>query len=75
MPTEVQSVIIPRSTFTLAKAKKWIKKNGYKESFYRKKVDITKDFYRFRQTAPKYKKYRNKKLDNGVMLVLGITGK
>jgi len=72
MATEVQSVILPKKKFTKLQAKKWIKDNGYKESFYKKKVDITKEYYRYRQKAPKYKKYRNKKLSNGVILVLGL---
>ena len=72
MPTKVQSVIVPKKDFNLRQAKKWIKDNKYKLTFYKKKVDITKEFYRFRQTAPKYKKYRTKKLNNGVMLVLGV---
>ena len=65
----LQSVLIPKSKFTLKEAKKWIREHGYKESFYGKDVDITEKFYRFRQAAPKHGEYYVKKLSNGVELI------
>jgi hypothetical protein len=49
---EIQSVLIPKSKFTLIKAKKWIRNNGYRLTFHGKKVDITNNYYRFRQKSP-----------------------
>jgi len=66
---ETQSVIIPRDKFSLAEAKAWIDRHNYKKP----KVDTTKNFYRFRQEEPGlFHNYRNKKLPDGVELVLGI---
>ena len=75
MTFEVQSVIFNKSKWTPKKAEEWLKKHNYKTSFYGKKVDITANFYRYRQTAPKYKSYRMKPIGNEIMLVLGYTGK
>lgn len=66
---ETQSVLIPRDKFSLGKAKEWLISNKFKL----KKLDITSDFFRFRQQAPsRYKSYRMKTLPNGVKLVLGV---
>ena len=48
----IQSVLIPRKKYTLTEAKKWIRDNNFKETFYGKKPDITEGFYRFRQLKP-----------------------
>ena len=69
MVLKVQSVIINKDKFTKREANKWIKDNKY----INKKVDITKNYYRFRQFTPKKgDKYRTKDLKNGVKLVLKI---
>ena len=44
----VQSVLLKKSKFTRAQAFDWIKGHGYKAD----KVDITQDYYRFRQYEP-----------------------
>jgi hypothetical protein len=70
----VQSVVIPKKNFTLAKAKQWIKDNKYKVSFFGKGVDKTVNTYRFRQVAPsviKPKTYRMKNIKDGIKLVVG----
>tara|TARA_A100001201_G_scaffold78206_1_gene70205 strand:+ start:1297 stop:1527 length:231 start_codon:yes stop_codon:yes gene_type:complete len=71
----IQSVIIKKDKMTLSQAKKWIKEHNFKLSFRnynKKKVEITKSLYRFRQQAPsKYKKYRIKKVNDAVSYVLG----
>lgn len=65
---KVQSIVFPRSKYTMAKAIRWLDSHGYKYS----KVDATKNTYRFRQRVPKKgAKYYTKKLPNGVSLVLG----
>ncbi len=73
MVDSIQSVIFNKDKWTTAKAERWLKEHGYKTSFYGKKVDITTNFYRYRQIAPhKFKKYFIKKLDgknNGIGLI------
>lgn len=59
----------------LEQAKKWIKWN-----YNLKKIDITDHFFRFRQLEPSYLKkigytnYRNKKLPNGIELIIAMKG-
>lgn len=43
----VQTILIPTS-FTINRAIDWLSKHGFKTQ----KVDITKNFYRFRQSKP-----------------------
>jgi hypothetical protein len=65
---EVQSVVFPKELFTLAQAKTWLRKHKYKIP----QVDDKTNTYRFRQQPPEdYSEFRNKKLPNGVILVLG----
>ena len=45
---EIQSVLFPRESFSVSKAKTWAKRHG----FTMKKVDETENFYRFRQRPP-----------------------
>lgn len=66
----VQSVLIPKNKFTLEKAKKYIKDNNYKL----KKIDITNNYYRFRQEDPEKfdeKKYFTKEINDGIKLIIG----
>ena len=44
----VQSVLLSRDEFTQEQARDWIKKHGYKAQ----KVDVTQDYYRYRQVDP-----------------------
>ncbi len=44
----VQSVLLSRDEFTQEQARDWIKKHGYKAQ----KVDVTQDYYRYRQADP-----------------------
>ena len=48
MSYAVQSVQLRRDKFSKGEAFAWIRKHGYKAE----KVDITPEFYRFRQIAP-----------------------
>ena len=69
MTSELQSILIDKSKFTLYQAKRWITMHGFKI----KKVDITDRFYRFRQNPPsKYKSFRTINLSNGIKAILGI---
>ena len=50
MAPVVQSVLLRKDKFSLDEAKGWLLNHGYK--FY--KVDMTPEFYRFRQVEPKH---------------------
>lgn len=67
----IQSIIFNKKNYTLKQSQEWIKKHGYKLTFYGKPVDITENYYRYRQQSPKkWKTYRNK-IDDGLYIVLG----
>jgi hypothetical protein len=68
---EIQSILFERSIWNLKNAKIWLLKHNYKTNFYGKQVDITPNYFRFRQTAPKYATYKTKSLNNGIILILG----
>ena len=72
MKTYIQSILIPKSAFTLKEARVWIKEHDYKLTFYVKKVDITVNYYRFRQLKPSLKrdKIRTISLPNGIKKVV-----
>jgi hypothetical protein len=67
----VQSVLVPRSKYTLAEAKRWVRQHGYKIS---KPPDVTEKYYRFRQTDPKqYSRMRTVDAgSSGVRLIVGF---
>lgn len=44
----VQSVLLKREKFSRDEAFKWIRKHGYKAN----KIDVTPEYYRFRQVEP-----------------------
>ena len=74
MTLTTQSVLLSRDRFTLASAKRWVKKHDFKVMFYRKEADVTENYFRFRQMAPtRFKKnnYVTKEISDGVKLVLG----
>ena len=67
--TEIQSVLISKDKFSFIEAKNWLKEHKFKYI----KLDETGRFCRFRQFDPiKGKKYRNKKVANGIELVTMI---
>ena len=47
---KVQSVLLSKKHFTKAKAIEWILEHGYQN----KKIDISMNYYRFRQLDPNY---------------------
>lgn len=74
---KVQSVLFPKTEFNINTASNWLLKNGY----LIKKVDITKDYLRFRQATPyKLKKegyvhFVSKHLsNNNILLIIAYKG-
>ena len=63
---KVQSVLIPTNAFTLPQAIRWLIVHKYKVT----KVDITDNYYRFRQLEPNHKKkYYSLVLPNNIILI------
>ena len=62
----LQTILIPRSTFTFDSANEWMTDNGYPI----KKIDIKNNYFRYRQIDPvEGAKYYSVKLSNGIILV------
>lgn len=67
----VQTILIPRKIYSLKEAEKWIKDHGYKSSYYGKPVDITENYYRFRQKKPNSKfLYKTIRIQGGIKIVI-----
>ena len=63
----VQTVLVPKHDFSLQEAIDWLEAHGFKH----RKVDITEDFFRFRQMPPmRGGEYRSKTLPNGIEIVI-----
>lgn len=63
----VQSLLFPKSDYSVSEAKKWASKHKYKSS----KVDVTDNFIRLRQKDPgKFSTFRTKLLGDGIKAVL-----
>lgn len=45
----VQTILFERKRWRIKEARMWLKAHGYK---YNKKVDVTTNYYRFRQNPP-----------------------
>ena len=64
---KVQTVLIPKHDFSLQQAIDWLEEHH----FGHRKVDITEDYFRFRQMEPKHGgRYVTKTLPNGVEIVI-----
>jgi len=68
----IQSILFNKNIWSLDEALKWLVYHNYKTHFGNKQVDITDNYYRFRQEEPdKSKKYRIKKInDTGIEYVM-----
>lgn len=69
--SKIQSVLLKKSYFNnnVHKATKYLLKEGFKL----KKLDITKNFYRYRQLDPnQFKKFRIKKVKPYLHFVIGF---
>jgi hypothetical protein len=68
----VQTVLVPRESFTIRQAARWIISHGY----YAIKIDATPNYFRFRQTSPVKApgtRVRTISLPNSVKLVIYYT--
>jgi hypothetical protein len=69
---KVQSVLFNRNKITAEKAIKWLIDNGFNV----KKIDGTKNLWRFRQVSPAslrkegYNNYRNHKINDDITFVI-----
>lgn len=62
----LQTILMPKSKFSLSEAVAWVSNHHHSHH----KVDITDNFYRFRQHTPAHHgRYYTVKLKNGVELV------
>jgi hypothetical protein len=69
--TKVQSLVFERWCWTLARAKSWAKRHGYKTE-----VDTSERYYRFRQLPPKtYKPVGTVPFMRGLNAIMGCTRK
>jgi hypothetical protein len=67
----LQTVLFPKSKFTVETAKKWLKKQGYKTSYYGKEIQDEGRYLHARQRRPdKNKQYYTHTLPSGVKLVI-----
>jgi len=68
--SQVQSVLIPRSRYSMEEAREWLREHSFSASG---KVDVTSQYYRFRQSAPgEFKRIRTKEVAGGVELLIGF---
>ena len=65
----LQSVLFSKDMYNKSYANKWLKRNKYIPI---KKVDETKNYYRYRISEPNYKYYRIIDFDIGIKAVLGF---
>ena len=69
---KIQSIIFNKNVYNFAQCKKFITDNNFKIG----RVDITKNYYRFRQLEPSYllqNKYtviKTKQIKSGIKLIL-----
>lgn len=69
---KLQSVLFDKKMFSIDQCVNWLLENGFKAE----KVDITQNYFRFRQVNPQrlvkegYKKVITKDLNNGIKFIL-----
>ena len=67
----VQSILFDKKLWSQKDAEKWLKQHKYKISYYGKKVHITKNKLRYRQTKPKKEyRYRTINIGNGIEFII-----
>jgi len=71
--TTVQSVVFERAKgWSVESSRKWLTEHDFKTNYKNKGVDVKPTQLRWRQTAPTFRDYRTKKLEDGILLILGI---
>ena len=66
-PMRVQSLLFPRKSWTLAKAKAWAAKHGYRSA----KTDVTDRYIRLRQKSPAgYRTLRTVTFGKGIRAIV-----
>lgn len=72
--SHIQSILVDKEKYKKGEANRLIKKLGYKTSFHGKPVDVTENFYRYRQQEPESEKYkyRSKKTEKGITFIIGF---
>lgn len=74
MSSIIQSIIFNLHKWSVIKAAQWLQEHEYKI----KKIDITKNYLRFRQVSPTtlkkkgYENYITKKIDNGIEFIIAV---
>lgn len=70
---DVQSVLIPKSQYTQKQANAYIKKHKFNLTYKGKGVDVTDNYYRYRQRDPnKFERFYIIKSKSNVKFVIGI---
>lgn len=65
--SKIQSILFDRRMFTISSAIQWLEKHKFKHN----KVDIKRNYYRFRQFNPKpYDNYRTIILKIGIKAIM-----
>jgi len=71
-PSEVQSILIPKASFTKRQAQAWVAEHGFIDPG----VDETDDYYRFRQMDPDRQHFKYRTIpfgDSGVQAVVRVS--
>lgn len=69
----IQSVIFPKEKFDQKKAEEWLQSHKFRTTFRKKGVDITENFYRYRQKDPnQFIRFRTLVLNNGIQFIVGF---
>jgi hypothetical protein len=72
MMSEIQSIRFDKSIYTQKEAREWMKRNKLK-LLKGKKVDIAKNFYKYRIRDPDdFEHFITKKIDDGLELIIGF---
>lgn len=68
--SRIQAVIFPMDTFTVAKARRWLRRNKLTPI---KPVDVKGVHLRFRLENPRnFKRFITKKIEKGIGLIIGF---
>lgn len=67
----VQSIIFNKQKWSQLEAERWLASHGFKSTFYRKPVDETANYYRYRQSKPTLDDYYfTKTVEEGIKMII-----